>query len=145
MPMKETEGRRRGERGFTLVETSIAMVVMLVAGLAVSSLFVYAIKFNTGANDRAVAQALAQRQMETLRKTDYDDIAASTQTVTSAGRDFSVAVAVCNDGTAACGGSASVKRLTVTVTPQSGNSGAWALTSVTLVTLRSSTATGTYF
>src|SRR5438045_992842 len=112
--MKVKEGCARGERGFTLIETSVALLVMLVAGMAASGLFVYAIKFNTGANDRAVAQSLAQRQMEALRKTTYDALAASTQTVTSGDRNFTVAVEVCNDGTAVCGGSTSVKRMTVT-------------------------------
>ena len=143
MLLKGKEGRARAERGFTLIETSIAMLVMLVAGLAASSLFVYAIKYNAGANDRAVAQSLAQRQMESLRKTSYDSLADSTQTVASAGRNFTVAVAVCNDGTAACGGSTAVKRVTVTVTPSSGKG--WSLSSVTLITLRSSTGTGAYY
>jgi prepilin-type N-terminal cleavage/methylation domain-containing protein len=143
MPLKGKEGRARRARGFTLIETSIAMLVMLVAGLAASSLFVYAIKYNAGANDRAVAQSLAQRQMESLRKTSYDSLADSTQTVASADRNFTVAVAVCNDGTAACGGSTAVKRVTVTVTPSSGKG--WSLSSVTLITLRSSTGTGAYY
>jgi prepilin-type N-terminal cleavage/methylation domain-containing protein len=143
MLMKGKEGRARGERGFTLIETSIALLVMLVAGLAASSLFVYAIKYNAGANDRAVAQSLAQRQMESLRKTSYDTLADSTQTVASAGRNFTVAVAVCNDGTDACGGSTAVKRVTVTVTPSSGKG--WSLSSVTLITLRSSTSPGAYY
>lgn len=142
--MKVIGGRAGRERGFTLIETAVAMLVMMVAGLAASSLFVYSIKYNTGAQDRAAAQAIAQRQMELLRKTAFDDIAAYTQTVESASRQYSVAVTVCNDGTAACGGSTSVKRLTVTVTPLSGGP-AWALSSVTLITLRSSSATGTYF
>jgi prepilin-type N-terminal cleavage/methylation domain-containing protein len=143
MVMKVKEDRARGQRGFTLIETSIALLVMLVAGLAASSLFVYAIKYNAGANDRAVAQSLAQRQMESLRKTSYDSLTDSTQTVASAGRNFTVAVAVCNDGTAACGGSAAVKRVSVTVTPSSGKG--WSLSSVTLITLRSSTSTGAYY
>jgi Tfp pilus assembly protein PilV len=142
--MKSTQRRARGEAGFTLAETAVAMIVMLVAGLAASSLFVYSIQYNAGANDRAVAQALAQRQMETLRKVGFADIAASSTTVASAGRNFTVAVAVCNDGTAACGGSAAVKRVTVTVTPANAGK-AWALRSVTLVTLRSSNSTGAYF
>src|ERR1044072_1676710 len=139
--MKGNGVSARGERGFTLVETAIAMVVLMVAGLAATSLFVYSVKYNAGANDRAVAQSLAQRQMESLRKTSFANLVDSTQTVASAGRNFTVAVAVCNDGTAACGGSTAVKRLTVTVPP--ANAGAkWALNSVTLITLRSSTSTG---
>jgi Tfp pilus assembly protein PilV len=142
--MKRNGVSERGEHGFTLIETAIAMVVLMVAGLAATSLFVYSIKYNAGANDRAVAQSLAQRQMESLRKTSFDSIAASTATVTSAGRNFTVAVAVCNDGTAACGGSTAVKKLTVTVTPANAGKG-WALNAVTLITLRSSTSTGTYY
>jgi Tfp pilus assembly protein PilV len=120
------------------------MVVLMVAGLAATSLFVYSVKYNAGANDRAVAQSLAQKQMESLRKTSYDSLAASTQTVTSAGRNYTVAVAICNDGTAACGGSTAVKRVTVTVTPASAGKG-WSLSAVTLMTLRSSNSTGTYY
>ena len=134
----------RGERGFTLIETSIAMIVLMVAGLATTSLFVYATKYNSGANDRAVAQAIAQRQMESLRKTAYESIAASNTTVTSVGRNFTVDVAVCNDGTAACGGSTDIKRLTVTVTPANAGS-AWARRPVILITLRSATTFGTYY
>jgi len=133
-----------GERGFTLVETAIAMIVLMVAGLATTSLFVYATKFNVGAHDRSVAQSIAQRQMESLRKTAYESIAASTATVTSAGRNFTVDVAVCNDGTAACGGSTDIKRLTVTVTP-AGAGSAWARRPVILITLRSATTFGTYY
>jgi Tfp pilus assembly protein PilV len=142
--MKGYAGRARSERGFTLIETSIAMIVLMVAGLAASSLFVYSIKYNAGANDRAVAQSIAQRQMESLRKTPFDTIAASTATVTSAGRSYTVTVAVCNDGSAACGGNTNVKRLTVTVTPASAGKG-WSVSSVTLMTLRSSTSTGAYY
>lgn len=143
--MRGKENRARGERGFTLVETSIALLVMMVAGLATSSLFVYAIKYNTGANDRAVAQSLAQRQMEVMRKTAYTDIADSSQTVTAGGgRQYTVAVTVCNDASAACGGSTSVKRVTVTVTPLSANA-SWALNSVRLITLRSNTTFGSYY
>jgi Tfp pilus assembly protein PilV len=142
--MKANEGRARRERGFTLIETSIAMIVLMVAGLAATSLFFYSVKYNAGANDRAVAQSLAQKQMESLRKTSYDSLAASTQTITSAGRNFTVDVALCNDGTAACGGSTAVKRVTVTVSPASAGKG-WSLNAVTLITLRSSTNTGAYY
>ena len=142
--MMKVNGRgTRRERGFTLVETSVALLVMLVAGLAASSLFVYAIKYNAGATNRAVAQSLAQKQMETIRKTPFETIAASNATVATSGHSYTVDVAVCNDGTAACGGSAAVKRVTVTVTPL-GAGGSWALSAVTLVTFRSSTSVGSY-
>jgi len=139
-----TRPKDRQAGGFTLIETAIAMLVLMVAGLAASSLFMYSINYNSGANDRAVAQAVAQRQMEVLRKTSFAQLASSTQDVTSTGRPFTVATTVCNDGSALCGGNTSVKRVTVQVTPQSAG-GAWARSAVTLVTLRSNIATGSYF
>src|SRR5437762_968764 len=56
------------ELGFTLIETSIAMVIMMVAGLGVISLFTYSIGYNSGGNDRAVAISIAQQQIEQLRR-----------------------------------------------------------------------------
>jgi Tfp pilus assembly protein PilV len=142
--MRGDARRAQSERGFTLIETAIAMVVLMVAGLAASSLFIYSIQYNAGAGDRAAAQAIAQRQMESLRKTAFDSLVESNSTVTSVGRNFTVSVAVCNDGSAACGGSTAFKRLTVTVTPANVGK-AWALRSVTLITLRSATTFGTYY
>lgn len=134
----------RQARGFTLIETAIALLVLLVAGLAASSLFLYSIKYNTGANDRAIAQAAAQRQMEVVRKTSFAQLVTSTQNVTSAGRPFTVATTVCNDGSVLCGGSTAVKKITVEVTPQ-GAGDVWARRSVTLITLRSNIITGSYY
>jgi Tfp pilus assembly protein PilV len=132
------------ERGFTIIETCIALLVMMVAALSIASLFTYAIQYNTGANDRALAQAVAQRQMEFLRKTPFDQIASSTTTVTSAGRNFTVVTTACNDGTAACGGSAAMMRITVQVTPQGGGP-SWSRSSVTLIALRGVLYFGPYY
>ncbi len=136
---------KKGQRGFTLIETSIALVVLLVAGLGAASLFSYSINYNTGANDRALAQSLAQRQMEQLRKTPFPQVLDSDQTLTSAGRPFDVATRVCNDGSVACGGSPAFKKITVTVTPRAGASRGWMRSSVVLVTLRGTTNLGPYF
>ena len=132
------------ERGFTLIETCIALLVLMVAALSIASLFTYAIQYNTGANDRALAQAIAQQRMESLRKTPFDQIASSTSTVTSAGRTFNVVTTACNDGSSACGGSASMTRITVQVTPQ-GAGPSWSRSSVTLIALRGVTSFGTFY
>ena len=61
------------EGGFTLIETSIAMVVMMVAALACSSLFVFSIQNNVGGSERALSMAVAQQQLEQLRSVEYKD------------------------------------------------------------------------
>jgi len=140
-----TDTKQAGrERGFTLIETCIALLVMLVAGLGAASLFSYAANYNTGANDRAAAQALAQRKMEQLRKTSFGELENTTETVTNAGRSYTVQTVVCNDGTALCGG-LGFKRVTVTVTPGAVVGGSWSRSSVVLVTLRGTTNLGPNF
>ena len=137
-------GGRCSQGGFTLIETSVALLLMMIAGLSIASVFSFAVNYNKGANGRAGAQALAQRQMEFLRKSAYDQVVPSTQVVTRANLTYSVVTAVCNDGSVACGGSTSVKRVTVTATPRSAGTG-WASRPVVLVTLRSNTALGSYY
>ena len=55
------------QRGFTLLEAAIAMVVLMIIGLGIASLFTYAIQANSRADDRELAMAMAQRRMEWLR------------------------------------------------------------------------------
>src|SRR6266550_7199387 len=64
---------RASERGFTLIETSIALVILMIAGLGLASLFTYSIQYNSGGNDRAVAISIAQQQLEQLRSVTFTD------------------------------------------------------------------------
>ena len=146
-PTKKTARHdKQAERGFTLVETSISMVVMMIAGLAVSSLFVFSLQNNVGGGDRALAMAVAQQQLEQIRSVSYDDttlsVGATTSRLTSGGRDYTVAKTIAletNDDTS----SKELKKITLVVTPTDGGA-AWTRTPVTLVTLRSSLASGNY-
>src|ERR1043165_5632548 len=138
-----TRGAGR-EGGFTLIETCIALLILMIAALSIASLFTYAIQYNTGANDRALAQAIAQRQMEYLRKTPFDQVASSNATVTSGGRTFNVVTTARNDGTAGCRGCNPHMRSPVQVTPQ-GAGPSWSRSSVTLVALRGVTYFGSYY
>jgi len=141
------EGKREGNsnaQGFTLLETSIALVVMMVVTLGTASLFVYDIQNNDGSNDQSLALAVAQQRMERLRRTPFNDTSLttllSTETVTSAGRRYTVVTTVCS--TSDCGGSATLKVITVQVTPQ--NSAAWANSPAILVSQRAASSLGPY-
>lgn len=60
-----------GERGFTLIETAIALVIMLVMALGAASLFAYSVYNNSGGSDRAQTLAIAQQALERLRNAKF--------------------------------------------------------------------------
>ena len=55
------------ESGFTLIETTCAMVIILIALLGVVTAFTYAINYNAGNQSRSQALALLQQEVEQLR------------------------------------------------------------------------------
>ena len=65
------------EQGFTLIETCVAMVVLMIVSLGVASAFVYSVSNNTGANDRQLSMAIAQKRMEWLRSIPLDETTAA--------------------------------------------------------------------
>ena len=138
------KGRTHNEQGFTLLETSFALIIMMVVSLAAGSLFVYAVNYNSGAGDRSAALAIAQQRMERLRKSSFSDAllttAATTETVLNAGRQYSVVTTICS--TSNCGGSAALKLITVQVTPQSANQ--WANSPVVVLSQRAVPSVGSY-
>jgi len=130
-----------------LVETAIALVVMMVVSLSMSSLFVYSLHNNVGGNDRALSMAVAQRQLEQLRSVNFNNssLAAGTttlSTVTEGGRSYSV-VRTITDETNGDGSLKRLKKITISVTPMTGVK-SWQRTPVVLVSHRSSLATGAY-
>ncbi|MFN2532991.1 MAG: prepilin-type N-terminal cleavage/methylation domain-containing protein [Pyrinomonadaceae bacterium] len=137
----------KNEAGFTLVETAIALVVMMVASLAVSSLFVYSIQNNLGGAERALAMAVAQQQLEQLRSVSFDDatLAIGTTTlptVTQSQRNYGVVRTIANV-TNSDGSLKRLKRITITVTPQNAGE-PWQSTPVVLTSLRSTLSPGPY-
>src|SRR5215210_5178253 len=71
----------KAECGFTLVETSIAMVLMMIVFVGLAPLFVYATRYNSGAAIRAGALAVAQIKLEQLRATPFSACTSSTETL----------------------------------------------------------------
>ncbi|MDX6383932.1 MAG: hypothetical protein QOK48_1505 [Blastocatellia bacterium] len=134
-------------QGFTLIETSIAMVIMMVAALGTVSLFVYSIGYNSGGNDRAVAIGIAQQQIEQLRVVTFTDSILNVSSATvltpdivSNGRTYRVTRTVTgsnNDNS----GNPTLKTITIRVDPTGTG---WAGFPVILRTMRSATSKGTH-
>lgn len=142
MGLSFTVGKKRNEKGFTLLETSAALLVMMIGGLGICAVFAFAIKNNTGSRDRALALAVAQQQMERYRQMKFIDAgltahAATTETVTSAdNRTYTVRTTITDTTT-------SLKTIKIEVTPQLSTD-PWAAGTVELSVQRSTFALGAY-
>ena len=139
-----TKRKKAGqEGGFTLLETAIAMVVMMVGGLGIAAVFAYAIKNNNGSRDRAIAIAVAQQEIERLRSLPFNDAALTATatvvapvTVSNGGRTFAVRTVITNT-------TASLKTIQIGVTPLSNTDG-WASSTVQLSTERAAFTLGAF-
>ncbi|MDQ3322791.1 MAG: type II secretion system GspH family protein [Acidobacteriota bacterium] len=108
---KLPDNNRFGQKGFTLIEVTIAMVIFLIALLGVFVTFTYAVNYNAGNNSRAQALAVLQQQVELLRSAKFVPDSTKTdailkggkkpeQFVTSADKSrFRVQISVDNDPT----------------------------------------------
>lgn len=138
----------KGEGGFTLIETAIALLIMMIVVLGVASLFAFSIYNNTSATDRTQTLAVAQQTLETLRiarfsNTETDSILSAgtiTQHVTRGGhegtgsRPYTIVSTIVDT-------TPTIKTITVSVTPI-GAGASWATgmaASVTIVTQRAMT------
>lgn len=139
----KTVTKREQEKGFTLIETATALLVMMIGGLGICAVFAYAIKNNTGSRDRAAALAVAQQQMETYRNLTFTDTALNATstnpaavTVTSADRTYSVKTIITNT-------TSSMKTIRIQVSPQL-SSASWSNSTVEIQVQRSTFALGAY-
>lgn len=153
--------RRSTEQGFTLMETAVSLVIMMVIGLGAASLFAYATMANSGATDRELAMAVAQKRMEWLRNMPFSvttrNLAYSypngglgattgtTETETSSGRAYTVVTVIEDTRVVPAGqpdaGQPTLKTITIRVTPQGAGP---ALGGVILSSQRSTLVPGTY-
>jgi prepilin-type N-terminal cleavage/methylation domain-containing protein len=146
------EGKRTSEKGFTLIETAIAMVVMAIVGLGVASVFFYAASNTANAADREMAAAVAQQRIEQLRNVAFADailtataVSGTTTTVTRGGRIYSIVTTIADSNVV--NGEPTLKTITIQVIPQAANQ-SWATSttslfgSVTLVSERSAPLVG---
>ena len=136
---------KSSQRGFTLIETTLGMLILMVAGLGVASLFTYSIRYNSGGNDRALALSIAQQQIEQCRTVPFTDAILNTQTATvvspdtvSNGRTYRVTKTVTGSNNNVSG-VPTLKTITIQVQPISAG---WAGFPVVLRTIRSSSNAG---
>lgn len=152
VPHESSAGRASGERGITIIEVCIALLLLLIASIGVATAFAFSIQNNSSAGDRAVSLALAQQRLEQLRNLEFTDAAlaaaVTTQNLTSVGRPYRVVTTITDVDTdtsaAAAGLPPTVKTIRVDVTP-SGSSWAWANATVTVMTTRSAFTPGPNF
>jgi Tfp pilus assembly protein PilV len=109
----------KGERGFSLLETAIAMVIMMVVGLGAAGGFAFAIRYNSGAADRAAAMTIAQTKLEKLRIVSFSDssLTAGTTTATisdSAARAYTLTTTITDT---VVSGKITLKKIAVQVVP----------------------------
>ena len=134
------------DRGFTLIETCIAMVILMIVVCGVLPLGVYALKYNSAAAIRAGAVMAAQRKLEQLRADSFNSCISSSEVVSVGPTDsqtYTVDVVVTDT-------TSTLKTITITVTPQgrstsggvySGNE-SWMRGQVVIYTKRTTSWTG---
>lgn len=138
----------KNQSGFTLIETCIALIFMMIIFLGVAPLLVYAVNFNSAAAVRAGALAVAQQKLEQLRATSFDNCVSSTETVSvgqpgSGSQTYTLETTVVST-------SSTLKTITIVVTPQGrstsggqyGGTLGWKYGQVTIYTMRTSIAIG---
>ena len=144
---------RYSERGFTILETTIALIIMAIVGLGVASAFSYAARNTSNTNDRELSMAVAQQSMEQLRNASFADPSLSatpsggtTTRVTRAGRQYSIVATITDSNVV--NSQATLKTISVLVTPLAAPNSPWLSTvtslfgSVTLTTQRSAPVVG---
>ena len=151
------------QHGFTLLEAAFALVIIMIIGLGIASLFTYAIQANVRADDRELAMTIAQKRLEWLRTipftTQTRHVAYSypdgglevtntggvNETVLNAGRSYIVNTNIQNLSVVPAGnpdaGEPTVKRIQVSVTPLGAVT---AFETVTVTTQRSTQVVGIY-
>ena len=69
--MKTGEPKKTGEAGFSLIEVTIAMVILLVGLLGVSLTYTAAVQYNAGNNLRLQSLAILQQEVELMRSAKF--------------------------------------------------------------------------
>ena len=141
------------QRGFTLLEACIALLLMMVVALGSASLFSFSIYNNSGGSDRATSMAIAQEALERLRSAEFSSTATDESLVGGTtvqngvvrnGRTYRLTRTIDDDPTSTTvevNATTNLKSITVAVMPETIGRG-WAFGAggtVTLITQRART------
>lgn len=85
----EVKPRRSSEKGFTLIESMVALTILLVGLLALAMMQNVAFRANTYARNRTNATILASERIERLSRLGAGNFAAGTASSNVEGRNFS--------------------------------------------------------
>ena len=148
MDMKNEPPKINAESGFSLVEVTIAMVILLVGLLGVSLTYMAVVRYNSGNNLRLQSLAILQQEVEQTRNAKFTPTVTDAvllggtrdvKTVTTAdGNTFRVQVVVDDDpftpNTQTNAGK-TLKEITITVSSENQSQG-WVSAIPAKVTLR---------
>jgi len=139
------------ESGFSLVEVTIALLILMIAAMGVFAAFTYSTVWNSGNSKRSQALSVLQKEVEYLRGLKFNpppavidpDLAGGvkvTRTVTSTGDNAAYLVDVTVDDDPFTAGvqtdaTKTIKEITLTVTPL-GSSNSWITANRTSVIFR---------
>lgn len=139
---------KKREAGFSLLEATIAIVVLLIVLLSVFSVFTYSVVYNTGNNTRSQALSILQREIELVRSYKFTPTVTDTELtggtkaakfVSSAdGTNFRVEVIIDDDPLTTglqTDATKTIKDITITVTP-TNKVESWKTVIASTVTLR---------
>ena len=146
--MKNRQPKKISESGFSLVEVTIAMVILLVGLLGVSLTYTSAVRYNAGNNLRLQSLAILQQEVEQLRNARFTPTATDAtllggikdvKTVTTAdGNTFQIQTIIDDDPFTAgvqTNTSKTLKEIVITVSAENQSQG-WISTIPATVTLR---------
>ena len=95
--MKSTEPRWRGERGFSLIETLVALSLFAMTAATMGQFLVTQIRHASNNHLQTKAYSLAAEQLEATRALRFNDMLASSKTVAFNGVTYTVATDIDDD------------------------------------------------
>ena len=134
----------KNEKGFNLIECVIALILVMLAGLAITSVFFFSSRNSANARKRLGALRLAQQRIEEVRAKSFSTLTAGTTTennVVFEQQKYSVVLNITDNDlvTTSDAPGPETKLITYTVTPMNNsNIGE----TVTLTTVRSAIRPG---